>query len=207
MPLKKRLPRHRRPRHPGQRMADVGRLRHPLAMKKRRLEWKDTKQLVNDLLHRLNAALPPRPHLRRHQIRHRNPPLLRLRRHPEVEVGAVGQYRQLRPPLLHGPYQLPVLPVNPREVLQHFHQPHHGQTLRLDNRLDPHCPHSRPRASKKPRLRQAPSQFFHQFRRVQVPGCLPRRDQYFQVCQRFSLQCAARPAVIVRLEVFDAPTH
>ncbi len=96
------------------------------------------------------------------------PSFFRRARQPEVEVRAVGQDGQIRPLLAGGADHFPVSGVDPRDMVDHFQQPHHGQGFGLDHRPDPRGAHSGAGAAEELRVRQFAPQSLHQERGVQV---------------------------------------
>src|ERR1035438_2319057 len=96
-----------------------------------RLEWENTEQLVDVLLHGGQTALPPGPNLRRYQIDHGNSQALQTPRQPQMEIRAIGQDGDIWALHFRGVDQLPILAINARDMRDNFHQTHYGDASRI----------------------------------------------------------------------------
>ena len=93
-------------------MSDIGGV-DAVPGEKFRLEREDAKQLVDRAAYQRQPAFAPRPYLRRHQIENRNAQLLEPARNTQMEIGTIGQDRDLG---LLGARGLQQFPVEPRRT-------------------------------------------------------------------------------------------
>lgn len=173
---KKLSPRQAGFHDPGQRMAEVGR-GQAVAAEKLLFERKYAEHVAQRLAHTLQTALAPGPHLRRHQVHHRNALAVQLSRQAEVEIGGIRQDGQFRPEAPRGGQQLAVFAVDAGNVRNHLHQADHGQAGGIDHGFDAGAAHARTGAAEQVRLGPDSVDLLRQKGGVQIARSFARRYQ------------------------------
>src|SRR4029077_14111996 len=107
--------------------------RHAASLKKLLLKGEDTEKTLDRLAHAVDPAFAPRPSLGSNQINHRHAAQLQLLCEPQVEIGRVGQDRELRLFLWNRIDQLAELAPDARDVDQHLHQSQYGDGAHIDD--------------------------------------------------------------------------
>jgi len=141
------------------------------------LEGEDTEKTGDVLAQRSDPSLPPGPRLRCDQIDHGNTSAMELPRQRQMEIGRIGQNRQIRAFSGDGAHQLAVFAIDPGDVGHHLHQTHYGQRTGVDNGPDPCRLHAQPGTPKEFGVGMAPAQRFDDARRVKITRCFTGGDE------------------------------
>src|SRR5690348_17267017 len=99
-------------------------------------ERKKAEELVHKLANDFDPTLAPGPDLRSYQVKNRNSPAFHLARNTQMEVWTVRQQSSSRGMLSRVPAKPAVFAIDAREVADNLGKSHHGQTCRIDDRLD-----------------------------------------------------------------------
>src|SRR5712691_4793663 len=105
---------------------------------------KNYQRLIDVVTQQPHPPLPPRPKLRRNVVDHGNAALLHLPRHPPVKRGRVDDDGEIGLAPLSLGDQMPVQPVDLRQVAENLSDAYHREVFRIDNRIAASSAHALP---------------------------------------------------------------
>ena len=116
-------------------MSDVGGVHSPLT-KPRLFKREQAEEFVDEPANGLDAALTPRPNLRRDQIEHWHAEAFQMPREAQMKIGIVGENCRGRRVCARVTQQFSILAVNARKVNDHFGESHNREAGRVNDRLN-----------------------------------------------------------------------
>ena len=108
---------------------------HATLLIKGLLKRKDDQHFVNAFLHPTQSCMLPGPQLRTYEPNHRNTRAPKMLGQPEVYVGKINKHRDVGSLVPNTRNELPIAPVNMRNVPKNLGQPHNRNVLSIDNPL------------------------------------------------------------------------
>src|SRR5262245_59184709 len=100
---------------------------HPLLPIEPLFEREDDEHALDRTPYLAHATAPPRPHLRRDVVDDGNSAALQLGSEPQVEVGVIDEYGQVRPLAVHFREHAPEDAAEPPKMTHDLEEAHDGQ--------------------------------------------------------------------------------
>jgi hypothetical protein len=151
-------------------MSDIGYAEFVLS-EERFLEGENAQQLVDHAAHDFHAAFTPGPDLRGNQVHDRDAEGLESSRDAEVEIGRIGENREIGFAPRGLGNQAPVAEPYTGKVGDDFDDSDYGKIFGADDGFGTGFAKVRSRTSEKDAVRPSAVEFAHQLGSVVVAGC------------------------------------